>query len=227
MKTTVLALLLMLSLPSSLWAQAVKDVLHKVEEALSANEQAKAVSYFRQAVRMDTANAEMFYWTRLDKSTSVVSKMAHELAAFYKKNKNFDKAYLFYKELTQQVPNHVDYLSACAEVQVERGKEKEAARLYERVLKLDDDHLAANIFLGNYYYLQAEMEKKQIEADYRKIASPTKMQYASYRDRLARLFSSEYLRAKSALQKVVGKFSSAEAKKTLNKIVVIEKEVNP
>ena len=37
---------------------------------------------------------------------------------------------------------------------------------------LDADNLQANIFLGNYYYLQAEKDKKKLEEDYKKITSP-------------------------------------------------------
>lgn len=59
-------------------------------------------------------------------------------------------------------------------MQVCRGQEKDALRMYENILKLDADNLAANIFLGNYYYLMAEQEKKKLESDYKKLSSPTK-----------------------------------------------------
>ena len=45
-------------------------------------------------------------------------------------------------------------------MQVCRGQEEDALRMYENILKLDADNLAANIFLGNYYYLMAEQERK-------------------------------------------------------------------
>ena len=32
----------------------------------------------------------------------------------------------------------------------------------KKILQLDADNLAANIFLGNYYYLMAEQEKKKV-----------------------------------------------------------------
>lgn len=72
-------------------------------------------------------------------------------------------------------------MEACAEMQVCRGQEKDALRMYEKILQLEADNLAANIFLGNYYYLTAEQEKKKLEMDYKKLSSPTKMQYARYR----------------------------------------------
>ena len=72
----------------------------------------------------------------------------------------------------------------------------------------------------------AEREQKKLESDYRKISSPTKMQYARYRDGLSKLFATGYEKARSSLQKVVLRFPSTEAKKTLDKILLIEKEVN-
>lgn len=59
-------------------------------------------------------------------------------------------------------------------MQVCRGQEKDALRMYETILQLDADNLAANIFLGNYYYLMAEQEKKKLETDYKKISFPYK-----------------------------------------------------
>ena len=119
-----------------------------------------------------------------------------------------------------------DYLEACAEIQVCRGQEKEALRMYEKVLQLDADNLAANIFLGNYYYLMAEKEKKRLDTDFKKLASPTKMQYARYRDGLSKVFSTGYQKARNSLRKVISQFPSTEAQKTLDKILRIEKEVN-
>src|SRR3712207_2659953 len=79
---------------------------------------------------------------------------------------------------------------------------------------------------GNYYYLMAEKEKEQLENDYKKLSAPTKMQYANYRDKMSKLFSNAYRRARVSLQKVVSKFPSTEARRTLDKISIVEKEVN-
>ena len=61
---------------------------------------------------------------------------------------------------------------------------------------LDANNLQANIFLGNYFYLQAEREKKKLEDDYKKITSPTRMQYARYRNGLSDVYSNGYSKAK-------------------------------
>ena len=70
----------------------------------------------------------------------------------------------------------------------------------------------------------AEREKKQLETDYKKISSPTKMQYARYRDGLSKVFATGYEKARNSLRKVVLRFPSTEAQKTLDKILRIEKE---
>ena len=205
------------SLPLMLNAQSVDEMLQKVSAAIEARQQGQAMSYFRQTISLNIDRTEMYYWTNIDKSS--------ELAIAFRKKRNYDKAYLFYKELLQKAPNNVAYLESCAEMQVCRGQEKDALRMYETILQLDADNLAANIFLGNYYYLMAEQEKKKLETDYKKISSPTKMQYARYRDGLSKLFATGYEKARNSLQKVVLRFPSTEAQKTLDKIFIIEKEV--
>ena len=226
MKTLTLLFFSLFSLPLMLNAQTADEMLHKVTVAIEAGQHGQAVSYFRQAISLNIDRSEMFYWTSIDKSSEISSKLSNELALAYKKNRNYDKAFLFYKELSQKDPDNVDYLEAVAEMQVCRGQEKDALRMYENILKLDADNLAANIFLGNYYYLMAEQEKKKLESDYKKLSSPTKMQYARYRDGLSKLFATGYEKARSSLQKVVLRFPSTEAQKTLDKILRIEKEVN-
>ena len=108
-------------------------------------------------------------------------------------------------------------------MEVCRGRESEALETYRKVLSLDADNLAANIFIGNYLYLKAEREKKQLEADYKKISAPTRMQYARYRDGLSRVMSTGYGKAREYLQKVISQFPSTEAQKTLERIKLIEK----
>ena len=218
MKTLTLFLSLLFSFPFVLSAQMVGETLQKVSAALDNRQWDQAVTLFRQAVNANVEKAEMFYWTGVDKSLEVSSRMGRELAAYYKKSRSYDKAYLFYKELLQKSPNDVNCLVACAEM--------EALETYRKVLSLDADNLAANIFIGNYLYLKAEREKKQLEADYKKISAPTRMQYARYRDGLSRVMSTGYGKAREYLQKVISQFPSAEAQKTLERIKLIEKEVN-
>ena len=104
-------------------------------------------------------------------------------------------------------------------------KEKDAVKTYEKVLILDANNLQANIFLGNYFYLQAEREKKKLEDDYKKITSPTRMQYARYRNGLSDVYSNGYSKAKDYLQRVLQLFPSTEAGNTLEKIKKLEMEI--
>ena len=116
MKALTILLFSLFSLPLMLNAQTVDEMLHKV-------------CYFRQAISLNIDRSEMFYWTSIDKSSDISSKLSNELALAYKKNRNYDKAFLFYKELSQKTPDNVDYLEAVAEMQVCRGQEKDAWRL--------------------------------------------------------------------------------------------------
>lgn len=226
MRGLTVFLILMLTLPLTLSAQSGEELLLKVSSALSNEQWSQAVSYFRQAVNANADKSEMFYWTGVDKSSDVSAKMANELATYYKKERNYDKAYLFYKELLQKTPNDVKYLAACAEMEVCRGKESEALNSYQKVLSLDANNLAANIFVGNYYYLKAEQEKQQIENDYKKISTPTRMQYARYREGLSQVLATGYIKARGYLERVINQFPSVGVKNTLDRIKVIEKEVN-
>lgn len=226
MKTVVLFFSFLLSFPLLLLAQSGEGLLSKVSAALSAGQEEQAVVLFAQAISANSEKSEMYYWTTVDKNSDVCSKLASKLAAYYKKARNYDRAYLFYKELLQKTPNDVNYLSGCAEMEVYRGNESEALRMYEKVIGLDTDNLAANIFIGNYYYLTAEQEKQKMENEYKKITTPTRMQYGHYRDGLSHLLSTRYEKAKEYLQNVIRQFPSTEAQKTLNKIQLIEKELN-
>ena len=226
MKTLTLLFFGLLLCSMSLLAQSADVLLQKVADALSVGKDDYAVSLFRQAASMGAEQTEMFYWTHVEKNSAVASRFVRELATYYKDKRNYDKAYLFYKEWLQYYPEDVSTLVACAEMQMMRGETKDAMKLYEKVLALDADNLQANIFLGNYYYLQAEQEKKTLEDDYKKIVSPTRMQYARYRNGLSNVFSNGYDKAKSYLQKVLQLFPSTEAGKTLERIKILEKEMN-
>ncbi|WP_455587325.1 tetratricopeptide repeat protein [Bacteroides sp.] len=225
MRTLTLLFIFLISFPLALSAQSAEDMLQKVSSAMAAGQWEQAVGLFRQAIQLNADKSEMFYWTNVSKSSDVSSKMAQELASHYKNARNYDKAYLFCKELLQKNPHDVKWLTVCAETEVCRGKEKEALQTYHKILSLDADNLAANIFIGNYYYLMAEQEKQQLERDYKKISSPTRMQYARYKDGLNRLFTDGYGKARGYLQNVIRQFPSTEVKKTLEKIKKMETEM--
>lgn len=215
--------LLMGALPAL--GQSADELLQKVSEALSEGKDDYAVSLFRRSADAGVERTEMFYWTHVDKNSPVAPRLAGELAARYKEMRSYDKAWLFYKELLQRHPEEVSVLVSCAEMEMMRGKEKDALKTYEKVLMLDADNLQANIFLGNYYYLQAEKDKKKLDDDYKKIASPTRMQYARYRNELSDVLTNSYSKAKTYLQRVLRVFPSMEAGHTLEKIEKIEAEI--
>lgn len=225
MKTLTLFFSLILLGSLSLFAQSADDLLPKVSEALSVGKDDYAVSLFRQSADGGVEQTESFYWVNVNKNSAVAPRLAKELAVHYKELRNYDKAYLFYKEYLQRYPQDVPTLVACAEMELMSGDEKNAAKLYEQILALDANNLQANIFLGSYYYLQAEKDKVKLDQDYKKIPSPTRMEYASYRNRLSDVFSTGYGRAQSYLQRVLQLFPSTEAGRTLEMIQKVEREI--
>ena len=108
------------------------------------------------------------------------------------------------------------------------GRRKMLCVCTKKILQLEADNLAANIFFRKLLLFDSRTgEEKKLETDYKKLSSPTKMQYARYRDGLSKLFTTRYEKARNSLQKVILRFPSTEAQKTLDKILRIEKkEVN-
>ena len=129
MKTLTLLIFGFLLFPMSLSAQSVDVLLQKVSEALSAGKDDYAVSLFRQAAGAGTEQTEMYYWTNVEKNSAVAPRFVRELAAYYKDKRNYDKAYLFYKEWLQYNPEDVSGLVACAEMQMMRGETKDALKI--------------------------------------------------------------------------------------------------
>ncbi|WP_291530117.1 tetratricopeptide repeat protein [Bacteroides sp. UBA939] len=225
MRTLTLLFSFMTAFPFVLSAQSAGELLQKVSAALSEEQDDYAVSLFRQSIDAEADQAEMFYWTHIEKSSPVAPHLINELATYYKRKRNYDKAYLFYREYLQYHSEDIAALVSCAEMEMMRGKEKDAVETYEKVLMHDANNLQANIFLGNYFYLQAEQEKKTLDSNYKRITSPTRMQHARYRNSLSAVYSNSYSKAKDYLQRVLQLFPSTEAGNILEKIKKLETEM--
>lgn len=206
-------------------AQSAGELLSGVSAALAGGDTEQAVSLFARVVQADAAQAEMFYLTGVEKADGMASRMARILAAAYRERREYDKAFLFFREVLSLMPDDVPALEACAEIQLLRNKEEEAMKLYERLLQLDECNLSANIFMGNYLYLQAENERRRLEDDFHQIASPTRMQYARYRDSMDELFTHRYAKVRTYLLRVLQLFPSAGAETTLKHIEQMEQQM--
>lgn len=145
------------------------------------------------------------------------------LAEKYKKEMNYEKALQIYRELSDSNPNDTNYMVSCAEILVLMGKESEALATYQKVLSKEPDNLTANVYLGNYYFLDAELKREALETDFKNISSPTRAQHADFRKDMNLLYITSYTRAKDYMQKVMTLFPSAEARRTLEKIEQLEK----
>ena len=94
MRTLTIFLISLFSLPLVLNAQSVDEMLQKVSAAIESGQHGQAVSYFRQTIGLNIDRTEMFYWTSIDKSSEISSKLAVELASAYRRNRNYDNSYL-------------------------------------------------------------------------------------------------------------------------------------
>ncbi|MCD8260552.1 MAG: hypothetical protein LUD15_02890, partial [Bacteroides sp.] len=133
----------------------------------------------------------------------------------------------FYKELLRYYPENTRYLSGMAEIEMLRNNDGKALVLYQKILDLDPQHLQAHIFVTNYYFYATEKRRNMIEQEFNKIASPSRIQIANYRNEMAQVVKEKYEEAKPLLEKVLFLFPSSEVKKNLEKISRLEKEFIP
>lgn len=226
MKTLTTFLLLLIFFSPPLSAQNESPLLAKVSEAITEKQWDKADKLFHQAIREDAEKASNFYWVRVSSDCSLRKTLALDLGNYFRERRNYDKASPFFRELVQLSPKDIYCLSQCAAIETQMGEAEKALELYLKVLSMDADNLDANIFVGNYYFFYAEKKRRQLEADYAKLVSPTRMQSARYRNELSGIIITEYGRVKEYLSRVIKQFPSMEVNKTLDKIQRIEKEVN-
>ncbi len=225
MKTLTLFLLLF-SGYSSLYGQGMEGLLRKVSEALSEGKYGQASGFFRQAIYSDLDKAETYYHTHLSSSVAQCPQLALELAGFYKKGGNYERAGMFAAHLVEHHPYQVEYLDLLAEAEMYTGNKQNALSLYERILEVEPDHLAANIYVGNYYFFMAEKKKRSMDTEYRKKGLFSRKHTVEYADGLFTLYMEDYRKAKSVLENVMRIFPSSEVGRTLLKIGLIEEELN-
>ena len=219
---TLLGLIYILTLPLN--ATTPDKELGKLEKAIFLKDWIQAESYFQNIVNTNVSEAEIFFWEQLDADTPCRLSMTKILAEYHKSRHDYNKAFVYYDELLKLMPESIETLQTCAEMKTKSGKTEEALPFYEQILLLDNNNLAANIFVGNYYYFIAEKECTQLKSNYKKLQTPTQMEYGRYRDGLNKLVISDFAKAKKHLQRVLPKFPSLEVRKALQKIKIIETE---
>jgi tetratricopeptide (TPR) repeat protein len=225
-KSLLLNISLLLFFPLFMHAQTATDLLRKVSADISAKQWDDAVVTFQKVIGLDVSRADIYYHTEVDKDCTVASRMAEDLAVYYKNSRIYDRAYSFYKELLDKKPNDISLLSGMAESAFGKGKEDEAVSIYEKIVSINPNNLRANIFIGSYYFMQSEKNKKQLDSNYNRLSSPSSMQRAHYKDQLKDLYSTSYKKSKSYLQKVIKLFPSSEAQKMLDTIEERNIEIN-
>lgn len=215
---------LILLVPSVSQAEGKDNLWTAVIHAIVEQRWDDAERLFKAGIAQNRSEAENFFWReRVD--TAFREKMALNLGDYYGRQHRHEKAMTFYAELVKLDSRNPDYLSLLAEQQVCCGKEKEALENYEKILILEPDHLTANIYIGNYYFFYAEKSKKRLDEDFAALVSPTRMQYAAYRNRLSDLLKTGYGRSRQYFEKVMAQFPSTQIMKTLERIKQVEAEI--
>jgi tetratricopeptide (TPR) repeat protein len=109
------------------------------------------------------------------------SSMAdHYLLHYYLDNHKDELAILVLEDLLAENPKQVDNLLLLASAYHRVGKDSMAVVNYKKILTYDETNYEANLFIGAYYYLKAEVELKRIKMLYLPDNLYTKMDYARY-----------------------------------------------
>lgn len=219
-----LTLLIVLFYSASMFAQTNNRIFEHISANMAEGKWAEATMLFHQAMTENIVLTDEFFWKEVDPNCEGRRLMALDLGNYYRDKRSYDKASLCFSEVDRLSPNDVNCLSARAEITAMQGREKDALELYGKILSIDAGNLPANIFVGNYYYLQADNERVALDHNFQAIAAPNRMQYARYRGAMEELVNTEYARAKLYLERVILRFPSAEIKKTLGKIERVKLE---
>ncbi|MGN0037189.1 MAG: tetratricopeptide repeat protein [Bacteroidaceae bacterium] len=200
------------------------ELRREVDEAVRRKAWAEVETRFQRWVERDAEAAARYYETVSRSVWPCRAAMARRLGDFYRQRRDYPRAFGFYNEWSTCEPQSVDGLLACAEMKVMGGCEEEALPYYERVLLLDAENRTANLFVGNYLFARAEAACRALKQAYEGLASPTKMDYARYREQLDALVQGDYARAKAHLIRVASQFRSQGIGQVLERIRAVEEE---
>ena len=195
-----------------------------VESAVKRQAWAEAEECFRRWVEQEAGVAARYFETAVSASLPCRPGMARRLGERYRQLRDYPRAYAFFRVWLEHEPRSVDCLLNCAEMKVMGGSEEEALPYYEQVLQLDAENRTANLFVGNYLFARAETAYRALKQAYEGLASPTKMDYARYREQLDALVQGEYARAKAHLMRVASQFRSQGIGQVLERIRAVEEE---
>jgi len=86
---------------------------------------------------------------------------------------------------------------------LEQDHPAEAALIFEKILETDAQNYESLAFLGNYNYLLGKQMIDKVEADYKIISQPNRMQTAYYQDQLKHIYDLYYEKADDYLIKAI------------------------
>ncbi len=108
-----------------------------------------------------------------------------KLVNHYVKTKQYEKLIDASTEILKTEPNNADYHYYIGYAYQNLDNETKAEAAYLEALKIDPDHLNANMGLGIMYYKQASNEYSSQKKKYEKISNPSRIDYDNYKKSLA------------------------------------------
>jgi len=110
---------------------------------------------------------------------------------------------LIFLSLVTASAQNVDTLMNEAKRLSEQNHPAEAALIFEKIVEIDAQNYESLAFLGNYNYLLGKQMIDKMEADYKTISQPNRMQIAHYQDELKRIYDLYYEKADRYLMKAL------------------------
>ena len=208
---------------TSVFAQVPESLVSNLFISLENKEWDNVTLLFEEFSMKDPENAEVFYWVRASEVEEISKKLLLTLATNNYKLARMDKALELFRHYCDKEDCSAEELLAIADILIDLGDVRLTRNLYTKVVVLEPNNLQANIFLGNYIYLQAERERKRLDSAYSKIVKPTRMNYAKYRTEMEELFDLFYTKSKHHLEVASKQIKSEEITKTLQHIASLEK----
>jgi tetratricopeptide (TPR) repeat protein len=212
-------------IPLNMPAQTVDNVLDQVTAALEQSHWQEADNLYRIAVDVDVFRSERYLNDKVQDNSPARPSMLMYLGDYFRRTRNYDDAYSYYKKLVAANPKDINYLLRLSEMEVQLGKESDALITYQSIYNIDENNLSANIFLGNYYFCEAEKQMNELYNEHQKTVNPTRIQLSAYHDQKVQIYNTNYKRSKKYLETASKRFPSAEVFKTLKKIQHVEDEI--
>jgi len=119
----------------------------------------------------------------------------------------------------------VDMLMNQAKQLLEQSCSAEASLIFEKIVETDPQNYESLAFLGNYNYLLGKQMLDKVEAEYKTISQPNRMQTAYYQEELKHIYDLYYEKADGYLTKALHVRENEHLNKLLQSIQTFKKKM--